>query len=420
MKIAMLNTADRQGGAAVAASRLKEALVADGIEVRLIVRNKVSPDPEVISINTGWFHRKINRFRFLWERLMIYLSNGFSREKLFMVSIADTGRDVSRLPEVRQADIIHLHWVNQGFLSLDDIRKLLALGKPVVWTLHDMWPVTGICHHAWECERFRFECGQCPFLNSSRKNDLSTRIFRKKHTLYTGSSLSLVPVSEWLRKKCAISGLTRDLRAVSIPNPIDTDFFCPGEKEPSRKTLNLPADKKIWLLGAARIDDPVKGFSYLKEALRLLDPSIARQVVLVLFGGIKHEAETLADIPVQVQWRRQVTDPEEIRLLYRSADYFLAPSVEDNLPNTVMESLSCGTPVIGFRTGGIPEMVDHKQNGYLAPRKDTAELAEGLKWGITEAPAAELSAHARQKVLSCYTVSAVTARYRKLYADLLR
>ena len=414
----MLNTSDRQGGAAVAASRLKEALIRNGAEVKLIVRDKISGDPDTLSINNNGFRRKINRLRFLWERLVIFLHNGFSREKLFKVSIADTGTDLSRLKEVQEADLIHLHWINHGFLSLKDLKKILGMGKPVVWTLHDMWAATGICHHAWSCDHYQSECGFCPFLGSSKKTDLSTRVFRKKKKLYT-CNLTLVPVSRWLQGECEKSALTGNLQIESIPNPIDTDFFEPGNKAEARREAGLPTDRVILLMGAFRIDDPVKGFSCLKKSLGELNPEVRDKIQLVLFGGIKNEEETLADIPVGYTWLNRVSDPEKLRALYRSADFFMAPSLEDNLPNTVMESLACGTPVIGFRTGGIPEMVDHLGNGYLAPRGDTQALAKGIEWALNYPGQASLSVQARMKILSCFTIEKIAGKYMDLYKTLV-
>jgi glycosyltransferase involved in cell wall biosynthesis len=419
MKIAMLNTSDRRGGAAVAAYRLKEALSASGIGVKLVVREKITPDPDVISMDNSGLRRNINRFRFLWERLVIFLHNGFSRERLFKVSLADTGIDVSRLPEIREADIIHLHWFNHGFLSLRSLDKLLALGKPVVWTMHDMWGATGICHYSWACERYREGCGHCPFLHSSRSGDLSARIFRRKRVLYR-ENITLAPVSEWLAGKCRESALTHDLPVRSIPNPIDTDFFSPGDRAEARRAGGLPTDTPIVLMGAARLDDPVKGFSVLKKALHLIQPDTRQKIQLVLFGSMKDEEATLADIPVACTWLGQISAPEQLRTLYRAADCFLAPSLEDNLPNTVMESLACGTPVAGFRTGGIPEMVDHLENGHLAPRGDAPQLARSIEWVLSHPDPAGLAANARAKVLDRFTIERIAGEYIELYRTVLK
>ncbi|MDR0954798.1 MAG: glycosyltransferase family 4 protein [Rikenellaceae bacterium] len=420
MKVLMLNTSDRKGGAAIAAQRLRQALEQAGVEVTMIVRDPLrgkpdDDDPGVISVSANWWSRAINRLRFLWERWVIFCHNGFTRRDLFAVSLADTGTDVSRMKAVREADVIHLHWINQGFLSLGDLRKIAALGKPIVWTLHDLWPVTGICHHAWECTRYQDLCGSCPFLHSDKPADLSRRIQQKKATLYAFATPHLVPVSEWLAEKCRESALGENLPITRIPNPLDTSFFSPGDQQKARTKLGLPADKTILLMGAARIDDPVKGFPLLREALAMLPAERKQELVCVLFGAFKDQT-VLSDFPVAVDWRGTVSDREVLRELYRAADIFAIPSLEDNLPNTVMEAMACATPVVGFRTGGIPEMVDHQENGYLAPRNDVPDLARGIEWVLTHLARATLAKNAREKILRTFSIARVAEQYIELYA----
>lgn len=408
----MLNTSDRRGGAAVAASRLREALGAT-----LIVGEKLSDDPNVILLNDSWFRKKIGRFRFLWERLTIFLQNGLSRENLFKVSIANTGIDVSKLREIREADIIHLHWFNQGFLSLRDVKKLLALGKPVVWTLHDMWPATGICHHAWACVRYREGCGKCPFLNSSHENDLSARIFRRKRALYGVENLTLVPVSEWLAEKCRTSTLTAHLPVHSIPNPIDTDFFSPGDRAEARREAGLSTEKRILLMGAARIDDPVKGFALLREALEKLAPEIRENALLVLFGRIK-EPGILADLPVAVDWRGMVADARTLRTLYRAADLTVSASHYETFGQTLSEALACGCPAVAFGNSGQREVIDHRLDGWLARYPDAEEFARGIEWVLGHPDPAELAAHGRGKVVERFSAARVAEEYREVYKSL--
>ena len=419
MKIVMLNTSDRQGGAAVAASRLREALIRSGVDVTLIVREKTSDDPGVISVNDSWFRRKLDLFRFLWERLVIFTRNGFSRKKLFQVSIADTGTDFSKIPEVRNADIIHLHWINQGLLSLEGLRKLAALGKPIVWTLHDMWPLTGICHHAWTCERYQTECGRCPFLDSQKDEDLSTRIFREKKKLYS-DQFTLIPVSRWLMEKCSDSALTRSLPAMVIPNTIDTGFFTPGDKTEARRQLGLPADKKIVVMGAARIDDPIKGFALLREALEQLDAKHQDGLLLVLFGNMKDEDGLLFDLPVDFNWQNRISDPDRLRALYRSADVVISSSHYETFGQTLSEAMACGCPAVSFGNSGQQDIIDHLQNGYLAHYPDAGDLASGLRWILDSPIPEELSQAAREKILRSFTINQVSSQYLNLYQSLLK
>ena len=418
MKIVMLNTSDRQGGAAVAASRLKEALCREGIEVKMIVRDKTSDDPGVVSINNGWFRRQVNRFRFLWERWVIWTHNGFSREKLFQVSVADTGTNVSKMPEVRRADIIHLHWINQGFLSLKDLEKLMALGKPIVWTMHDMWPVTGICHHAWDCTRYRTECGKCPFLGAKYPKDLSRKVFRKKKTLSPGL-LAFVPVSRWLGEKCQESAIGKGVPSVVIPNAIDTERFSPDDKSEARKKFGIPADKKMLVLGAARIDDPVKGFPLLKEALESIPESRRKNMVLFLFGRIKDPAILSGGFPVEIRYWGPVGGPDTLAAIYRAADITVSSSHYETFGQTISEAMACGCPAVSFGNSGQQDIIDHLENGWLAQYPDPQDLARGIEWVLDHPDPEELARRAREKIVALFSIEKVTGQYLSLYRSLL-
>ena len=176
MRVILINTSERIGGAAIAANRLMEALKGQGIKAKMLVRDKQTQSSTVVALRQNW--RMVGQF--VWERVVIWAANRFSRQNLFAVDIANTGNDITALPEFQQADIVHLHWVNQGMLSLKDIRKILDSGKPVVWTMHDMWPCTGICHYARRCDHYRTACHNCPYLAGGRQNkDLSATTFRR-------------------------------------------------------------------------------------------------------------------------------------------------------------------------------------------------------------------------------------------------
>ena len=180
MNILIISTSDIHGGAAIAAFRLMKALQTHGENVKMLVRDKYSDDENVVQVGS----KARNKWNFVWERGRIFLGNRLSRENLFDVSIANTGVSVTEHPEFIKADIIHLHWINQGMLSLDEIGKILASGKKVVWTMHDMWAFTGICHHASACKNYEKSCGSCPYLASASRNDLSHQVFFKKQEIY--------------------------------------------------------------------------------------------------------------------------------------------------------------------------------------------------------------------------------------------
>lgn len=414
MKVLILNTSERTGGAAVAANRLMKALCKQGVEAKMLVRDKQSADERITSVNQSLWQRRLNFWRFAWERLVIFLSNKLDRKQLFRVSIANTGVDIVRHPLVSEADVIHLHWVNQGFLSLESIRQLIATGKPIVWTMHDLWPASSICHYAGQCERYQASCGQCFYLHSSRK-DLSSLIFRRKQRIYDQAQIAFVCCSQWLRGRAALSQLLRQQRLTAIPNPIDQSLYRPQERTAARQALGLPLGKPLLLFGALDINDERKGIDYLVEALRRLP---ADSVELVVFGQAKGPICEL--LPVKIHAMGYLSDDRTIASLYSAVDLYVTSSLEDNLPNTIMEALACGTPCLGFRTGGIPEMIDHAQNGYVANYRDAADLAKGIEWVIRHPYPEALRQACVRKVQRCYAEPVVAQQYIALYEQLLK
>ena len=415
MNILLLNTSDRTGGAAVAASRLMHALLKQGIRVDMLVRDLTKADEHIQTVNkTGWIKR-LNRFRFYWERLVIFLFNRFNKAELFRVSIANTGNDISDNRLVQEADIIHLHWINQGFLSLKNLQKLIQLGKPIVWTMHDMWPCTAICHHARECVAYHSLCQKCFYLKS-HSTDLSTSVYRKKRSIYKDANITFVGCSNCLRQKASKSGLLKEKKILNIPNPIDLSKFYPKEKKKCRKQLNLPSDKCLILFGALNVTDSRKGVDYLIHSLSLLNRK--DDVELVVFGQVKQEIKTMFSIPIHSMG--YLLDETKIAMLYSAVDLFVTSSLDENLPNTIMEAMACGTPCVGFRTGGIPEMIDHKRNGYVADYKDAEDLARGIRWVLDYPDKARLSEACVEKVQREYAEEVVVKRYIDLYNELVK
>ena len=413
MRVLLINTSERIGGAAVAASRLMEALKNNGIKAKLLVRDKQTDRITVVALRRNW--RLV--WKFVWERIVIWKANRFKKHALFAVDIANTGTDITGLPEFQQADVIHLHWINQGMLSLKDIEKILASGKPVVWTMHDMWPCTGICHHARECEGYRKECGSCPFLyGSGHRHDLSYRVFRRKQRLYRNYPLTFVTCSHWLEEKARQSALTAGHKIVCIPNPLNINLFRPHDKQEARSRLRLPAERKLLLFGSVKITDKRKGIDYLIESCRILadrHPEQKEQLAVVAFGKQSQQLANL--LPFKVYPLDFVHDDHRLVDIYNAVDLFVTPSLEENLPNTIMEAMACGTPCIGFNVGGIPEMIDHLHNGYVARYKSADDFANGICWALTDPDYANLCEQAVRKAVSHYSESSVAKRYIDLY-----
>ena len=389
MKVLIVNTTERTGGAAIAANRLMHALKQENVEVSMLTRSKKLP--------------------FYWERLRIFLANGCSKRNLWQVDIANCGEDITLTHEFQEADVIHLHWVNQGFLSMNVLEKVFRSGKRIVWTLHDQWPYTGICHYANSCEKYLHHCHFCPLLTKPRHHDLSYKVFRKKLKCYQNADITFVGCSRWITEDAQNALLTRGHRVINIPNAIPAGTFHPMPKDEARNIFNLPKDKKLVLFGSQKVTDERKGIRFLAEACIQLRHD---NIELVVAGSASQQLQDMFPLPIHSVG--YIDDETRMAQLYAAADVFVTPSLEDNLPNTIVEAMSCGTPCVGFRVGGIPEMIHHLQDGYVAYYRDTHDLAAGIRYVLSNPELAEAAA---QYAKETYNESRVAQLYLKTYQN---
>ncbi len=395
LHIVLLSYHDSNGGAGIAAGRLKVALEKEGHRVDYIVREKASTS-NAIKFGNGL----ISWLKFIAERLFFLR---FEKDKSirFLFNPGVFGSDISRHPLIQQADIVHMHWVNFGFLSVSDIATLTQLNKPVFWTLHDMWAFTGGCHHSGTCENFQQNCGDCKFLKNPGANDLSHQLWKEKKNGFSDKNLNIITCSDWLGGRAKQSSILGNHTIKTIPNAIDTEFF-----SPNANSLGLDSNKKYVLFVAMRVNAPAKGFHLLKEALQFLDPLTTE---LLIVGG-----EMADELPLKAHNFGQITDPAKMRDIYAAADVFVTPSLEENLPNTIMEAMACGTACVGFEVGGIPEMIEHKKTGYVAQAFDSADLATGINWCLTTKTAGVKS---RERALELYNQTTVAQQHLAYYAQ---
>ena len=407
MRVLIVNTSERTGGAAVAANRLMKALNNNGAKAKMLVRDKETETLTVVPLP----HSPRLRWHFLWERLVIFCRLHFSRQHLFEVDIANAGYDITKLPEFQEADVIHLHWVNQGMLSLKGIQKILQSGKPVVWTMHDIWPATALCHVTLGCQHFTSQCGNCRLLpGGGSSHDYSTTIWQRKQRMLADENIYFVACSHWLESEAKRSALLKGQKITSIPNPIDTRIYKRGNKQEARQRLGLPLDKKLILFASQRVTNVNKGMDYLIEACRQLQISDAAVVIL---GG--HAEEVVSQLSLEAYPLGYVNDEQRIVDVYHASDVFVLPSLSENLPNTIMEAMACGVPCVGFKVGGIPEEIDHRRNGYVAEYRSAEDLARGIRWILAEADYEELSKNAVQKVVQNYSQQSVALKYLDVY-----
>lgn len=411
LKVALINTSDTVGGAAVVTFRLMQALRREGVDARMIVFHKTSDDENVAQVG--------HRLSFIRECAYTFAHNGFDRPNLFKISSGYSGLPVWRHPWVRQADVIALNWINQGLLSLDGVRHIASLGKPVVWTMHDMWMLTGVCHHAYECDHYKAQCGHCQYINNGIKDaDLSHKRWQRKMRLYESADICFVAVSHWLAEKCRESSLLRNQRVEVIPNafPIDTFVTSPTRQLP---WWNLDHSKNIILMGAARLDDPIKGLNYAIDALNIVaerHPDVAQRAQMVFFGNIR-DASLLDRLKFPYIYVGSIQDVEVLHQLYASAKAVLSTSLYETLPGTLIEGQAAGCLPVTFNRGGQNDIVDHRVNGFIAEYRNAESVADGIVWAI-EAENNRDALH--ELVRSRFASNVIARRYIELFEQLLR
>ncbi|MEI6330021.1 MAG: glycosyltransferase family 4 protein [Pseudanabaena sp. ELA645] len=411
----LISTSDINGGAARAAYRLHKGLQSINVDSQMLVQNKQSDDYTVIApeskVSIG-----IGKLKHTLDILPLQIYPQRDRSTSYSVQWLPDKLDV-KVAQINP-DVINLHWINNGYLKIETIAKFK---KPIVWTLHDMWAFTGGCHYNGDCMNYINSCGACPQLHSYKEKDLSRWIWQRKAKAWQNLNLTIVTPSHWLAKCAASSSLLKDTRIEVIPNGLDTKQYKPIEKSVARSILGLPEDKHLILFGAmSATSAPRKGFNFLQSALQNLSQSgWGENVELVVFGSSK--PINPIELGFNSHYLGILNDDISLSLVYAAADVFLAPSVQDNLPNTVMESLACGTPCVAFDIGGMPDMIDHQQNGYLAQPFDIDDLAKGITWVLEDDERLrKLGTNSREKVEQNFTLEIQANNYLSLYKDIYK
>ncbi len=419
LKVVHLNTYDGNGGAGRACMRLNRALLSQNIDSKVIVHYKFGKNPQIGDFNTNLIQKARAAATILLERAW---AKRYLKALKTPFSFTWFGRSVIHHPDVKNADIIHLHWVNHGFLNPKHIAELAKLNKPVVWTFHDSNAFTGGCHVRYSCDHFERECGNCPLLKNASPDDYSHLIWKQKNKAYQKLGFNIIAPSSWMKASVLRSSLLKDRSISQIPNTLETDIFKPLDKTEAKRKAGLPEGKFILLSGfMPSRKDLHKGTSYLMESLELLKGRLgekADQVELVVFGN--RDDKNLPDFPFKTTFLGKINNDEHLALCYAAGDAFLIPSLEDNLPYTVMESLSCGTPVIAFTTGGIPDMVRHEKNGYLATYRSSESFADGMEWVINHPDRNQLNQDARQTVMNKFSEQIIAQKHIDLYKQLMK
>lgn len=411
MKVVHVSASDLSGGAARAAHRLHHALLDHGIDSWMRVTFRRSDERRIIGPR-GEFQRLLAPLRARSGKLLtdVLAPRVAPHSHSWWPSALATELNTSDF------DIIHLHWVNGDFLSVEDIG---SLSKPVVWTLHDTWPFSGAEHYPELTEDNRAERGYGGHLAGDPVLGalLDAWTWQRKQRHWQRPREIVCP-SRWLAACARRSQLMRSWPISVIPNVLPTQVFRPMPRPLAREVFSLPPDAPLVVFGALMGgQDPRKGWDYLEAALRVLGrrfPALEG----VIFG--QSEPYPPPQCGVRVRFLGHLHDNPTLAMLYSAADVVVVPSRCDNLPQTATEAQACGVPVVAFRVGGLEDVVAHRETGYLAEPCSTADLAAGVDWVLGDADRWErLSSAARERALRLWTPGTVVSRHIALYEELL-
>ncbi len=422
MKILQISTYDIKGGAARATYRLHRGLRHMDQDSGMLVRYKETDDDFVSAL--GQKQETDEKAFFLKVPIQEqYIDAHRTDISNTLFSLPYPGYDISRSPLVQNADIINLHWVSQ-FQSPVTLKHVFALGKPVVYTLHDQWAFTGGCHYASGCKEYQSSCKTCPQL-ASDPFSLPETVLWDKEALFQNANLTIVTPSRWMGRCARESRLFKSLRVEVIANSLETDLYSPLPKDQAKKRLEIPENAVTFLFGAIDGTEKRKGFAELIGAMKSsLENEFFQELLrkdqlrLLCFGKPNGQLESMG-IPV-ISLGRLGTD-EEIRDAYSAADIFLLPSLEDNLPNTILESMSCATPVVAFDVGGVSDMVTDGVNGLLVKAFDTQQMGEAIvALALDPEKRFSMGKAGRERAVRDYPLDVQAGNYLNLYDDLLR
>lgn len=412
MNILNVSTYDIGGGAAIAAYRLHRGLRAAGHDAHMLVARKMSDDWTVQGPSNG----------FAKALAMVKLPVAAAALRMQASGSVLGYRSMSLFPSRAHhrinaglADVVNLHWVNDEFLSIEAIGKIQ---KPLVWTLHDMWPLCGTEHYADMSVWTQAAHASHTQPSTAPQKKLDRWVWQRKRKAWT-SPIQVIAPSTWLADCARKSALFANQPITVIPNAIDTDRWDVVDKRWARDLLGLPQDVPLVLFGAmGGTGDARKGFDLLERALHhCTDRKMAFD--LVVFG--QSEPRQHADWGRPVHFVGRLSDDVSLRLVYGACDVLVIPSRADNLPNTGVEAQACGLPIVAFDVGGLRDIVSHQCTGYLAASEDCQGLAEGIAWVLGQGEGAfNLSRVCRQHALDHYAQDVVVGRYMHVYRQAVR
>jgi glycosyltransferase involved in cell wall biosynthesis len=406
IKVLHIVSGDMSGGASRGAYILHQGLIRLGVDSKILI-NRVQNlgDDRVINATTTMTELIKQKIR---SRLDLYLAVLFGNGAIFSTGLV--GFDFTRLQEYKDADIVNLHWINDGFV---DIKLLSYIKKPIVWTMRDMWPMTGGCHYSLECQNYKNGCGNCKQLTKKFDNDLSRFIHNRKKK-FIPKNIKLVGISRWLSNCAKESSLFKDFDVRMISNAIKTEEFFAIDKSVARNILGINTSKKVILTGSSNAEDFYKGFNKFIEAVKTLD----RESYFLCFFGMLNKS-LIDEMGFEYKSFGYLHDSASLRLTYSCADVFVAPSLMEAFGKTIAESMVCGTPVVCFDATGPKDIVSHQVNGYCAVPFDSLDLARGIEWILSYADYEMLVKNCIKIINEKFDSKVIAKQYVDLYKEII-
>jgi glycosyltransferase involved in cell wall biosynthesis len=403
-----ISTTDNLGGSGRSAYRVHTGLRRLGVRSRMLVGTKATEDPEVDLIAGRRTLRSL-------DDLSNRITGRLSWQYLFYPSsFALLGHRW-----LRASDVVQLYNTHGGYFTHTSL-PLISRRRPVVWRLSDMWPMTGHCAYSFDCERWKTGCGSCPILSDPPElyRDTTAELWRIKERVYSRSRLTIVAPSRWIEALAKESPLLGRFQVRFIPNGLDTETFRPVAKEEARRALDIDPARRVVLFSAHSIKDPRKGADLMQRALEHLrrDDDLSDVLLLVVGSGSKEWADGL---PFEFKSLEHTESDERLRVVYSAADIFVLPTIAENLPNGILESMACATPSVTFDVGGCPDAVRHMETGYLAAHKDASDLARGIRLLLEDEPLRlRLARRCREVAEAEYALELQARRFKSLYEEL--
>jgi glycosyltransferase involved in cell wall biosynthesis len=417
MRVLHLSTSDVGGGAARAAYRLHTGLLRLGVDSKMLVLKGQSGDPTVAKLH--WAndvrtrYRRSRRAKAIKRDFAKYKSTLPAGFEIFSDDRSEGGYDL--IQQLPPCDIINLHWV-AGLIDHEIFFSHLPKHVPIVWRMADMGAMTGGCHYDGGCGKFTARCGACPVLGSPIEDDLSRQVWLRKHAaleLVPTERMHLVGTSRWIAAEAKRSSLLGRFASTIIPNGLDIADFAPRDQGFARDTLDVPREAKVVLFVADSAANKRKGFEFVAKALEALRGK--PELFLLSVGGGKPDVPGLPQLHLG-----RINNDRLLSVIYSAADVFVIPSLQESFGQTVTESLACGTPVVGFNTGGIPDMVRPGLTGYLANLADADDLARAI-WAVLNDPLkrSEMSRNCREIAVKDYSLETQAKAYFEFYQTLI-